>query len=133
MPALANITVKKNDGTTDITYTGVVPSSGDSVPAIWKSKTVGSAPAHQPEARLVARDSGDKKKRVMRLTFLYPSTQTDSTTGRTTVVNKGWGQLDVTLDNDMPTADSDEFVSQMTNLIKSSLIVSCLKDGYSAT
>lgn len=133
MPSLANITVKKNDGTTDIVYTGVVPSSGDSVAAVWKSKTVGSAPAHQPELRLVARDSGDKKKRVMRLTFLYPSTQTDSTTGRTTVVNKGFAQLDVTFDTDMPTADTDEFVSQLTNLVDSSLIISCLKDGYSAT
>jgi len=133
MPTLANITIKKNDGTTDITYSGVVPSSGDSTAAVWKSTTVGSAAAHQPQARLVARDSGDKKKRALRLTFLYPSLQTDSTTGRTTVVNKGFATLDVTFDKDMPTTDVNEFGAQLTNFIDSSLIIECIKSGYSAT
>lgn len=133
MPSLANITVKKNDGTTDITYTGVVPSSGDSTPAVWKSQSVGSAQAHQPELRLQARDSADKKKRVLRLTYLYPSTQTDSTTGRTTVVNRAFGTTDFTFDLDMPQTDVNEAVSQFTNLQDSALVVDCLKAGYSAT
>ncbi|DAD50928.1 coat protein [ssRNA phage SRR6049586_1] len=33
MPAIANITVKKNDDTTDIVWTAVQPSSGDGTPA----------------------------------------------------------------------------------------------------
>lgn len=133
MPSLANITVKKADGTTDITYTGVVPSSGDSTPAIWKSQTVGSAQAHQPELRLVARDSADKKKRILRMTFLYPSIQTDSTTGRTTVVNRAFATCDFTFDTDMPQTDVNEAVAQFFNLGDSSLIVDCVKVGYSAT
>jgi hypothetical protein len=60
MPSQANIVVKKNDGTTDITYTAVQPSSGDGVQAIWKSQTVGTAPVHQPELRCSTRSQSGK-------------------------------------------------------------------------
>jgi len=49
MPTMGNIVVKKADGTTDITYSSVVPSAGDTSPAIWQSQTVGSAPLHYPQ------------------------------------------------------------------------------------
>jgi transcriptional regulator of met regulon len=36
MPAMANITVKKADDTTDVIYVAISPSAGDKVPAIWQ-------------------------------------------------------------------------------------------------
>jgi len=133
MPAIANITVKKNDGTTDIIWTGVQPSSGDGTPATWKSQTVGTASAHQPELRLSARDANKGSHRLLRLTFQYPQIATNSTTSVTSVVQKATSTLEMEIPKAMASADVNEAVSQLTNLIDSSLIVSCLKEGYSAT
>ena len=133
MPAIANITVKKNDGTTDIILTGVQPSSGDGTPATWKSQTVGTASAHQPELRLSARDANKGSHRLLRLTFQYPQIATNSTTSVTSVVQKAMATLEMEIPKAMASADVNEAVSQLTNLIDSSLVVSCLKEGYSAT
>jgi hypothetical protein len=133
MPAIANITVKKNDGTTDIIWTGVQPSSGDGTPATWKSQTVGTASAHQPELRLSARDANKGSHRLLRLTFQYPQIATNSTTSVTSVVQKAMATLEMEIPKAMASADVNEAVSQLTNLIDSSLVVSCLKEGYSAT
>lgn len=48
MPTLSNITVKKNDGTTDVIYTGVAPSAGDKSPAVLRNNSLGSAAAFHP-------------------------------------------------------------------------------------
>lgn len=133
MPAIANITVKKNDGTTDIIWTGVQPSSGDGTPATWKSQTVGTASAHQPELRLSARDANKGSHRLLRLTFQYPQIATNSTTSVTSVVQKAMATLEMEIPKAMASADVNEAVSQLTNLIDSTLIISCLKEGYSAT
>lgn len=133
MPAIANITVKKNDGTTDIIYTGVSPSSGDGVPAVWKSQTVGSAQAHQPELRLLSRDGGKGSKRAMRATYVYPQIATNSTTGITSVIDKAAADINWSVPKSMAQADVNEFASQLANLIVSALVKQCVKDGYSAT
>jgi len=118
MPTQANITVKKNDGITDILYTGVQPSSGDNVPAIWKSLTVGSAQAHQPELRCSARGLSGGKREVT-WTFSYPSIATNSTTTLTSVVFKEFARATFTLDPQAPNADVNETVAQFMNLLAS--------------
>jgi len=133
MPTMANITVKKHDGTTDIVYSAMSPSSGDGVPAIWKSTTVGVASAHQPELRLSARDAGKGASRALRGTFQYPQIATDSTTGLTTVVNRAAASLDVTFPKGMSQTDIAEFSAQFGNLLHSTLIQACLEAGYSAS
>ena len=133
MPAIANITVKKNDTTTDIVYTGVSPSSGDTSPAIWKSQTVGVAPAHQPEFRLIARDAQGGARRAMRSTYVYPQIATNSTTSLTSVVDKASASVDWVFPKGMAQTDINEFVSQFANLLVATLIKDCVKGGYSAT
>lgn len=130
MPALANITVKKNDGTTDITYTGVVPSSGDGTPAVWRSATVGTAPAHQPELRVSAREGGNGKNRVVRVTYQYPQIATNSTTGVTTVIEKAALSVELTVPKNMAQTVIDEFASQGANLLASALLKDVAKSGY---
>lgn len=112
MSSIANITIKKNDGTTDVTYTGVQPSSGDGTPAVWKSQTVGSAPAHQPEFRLTSRESKKGASRALRSTFMYPQIATNSTTGITSVVEKAMASTDWDMPKSMSQADINEFASQ---------------------
>lgn len=131
---ITNLTVKKADGTTDITYTGVSPSSGDGVPAIWKSQTVGNALSHQPELRISARNGGKGGvNRVFRLTFQYPETATNSTTGLTYVVRALPIAMDVPIPKDMPTATVSEALKQFANLLDHADIQAVLLSGYSAT
>lgn len=133
MPSIANITVKKNDGTTDIVYTGVAPSSGDGSPAIWKAQTVGSAPAHQPEFRLAAHDGSKGGKRVLRSTYQYPQIATNTTTGITSVMDRASADTNWNFPKGMSQTDINEFVSQYANLLVSTLVKDCVKGGYSAS
>lgn len=133
MPQMADITVKKNDGTTNIVYTGVSPSSGDGTPAVWKSQTVGTAPAHQPEFRLSAREAAKGAKRALRGTYFYPQIATNSTTTLTSVVDRASGDFNVNIPKGMAQGDINEFAAQFGNLVVSSVIQACLKSGYSAS
>lgn len=133
MPAIANITVKKNDNVTDIIWTGISPSSGDGVPAIWRSDTVGSAAMHKPEFRLSSREASNGTKRALRATMVYPQIATNSTTGVTSVVDKSMVSVDWTLSKTMSAADVNEFVSQFAHLLAATLMKDCVKSGFSAT
>jgi len=130
---MANITVKKNDGTTDIVFTAASPSSGDGVQAIWKSQTVGSAPAHQPELRLMSREMDGGKKRALRAYFLYPQIATDTTTGVTSVIQRQLASVDWTVPKDMNQVDINEATSQFANLVASVLFKDSVKAGYAPT
>lgn len=134
MPQGTDMTIKKNDGTTDITYTFVQPSSGEGVPAVFKSQSVGTAASHQPEFRLSAKDGGVAgERRNLRATFQYPETATDTTTGLTSVVRKASFNADGLIPKDMSQAAVNEAVAQFANLLKHALMQSCLKSGYSAS
>lgn len=132
MPNLANITIKKNDGTTDIVWTGKVPSSGDKNPALWKSDTVGSAPAFRPSFSLESMFNGTKSARRLNWEFRYPVTTVDAG-GKTVVANVAIGSGSFLLPQGMTDADLNEAVSQHANLLVSVLIKDCFKTGYSAT
>lgn len=133
MPSLANITVKKNDGTTDIIYVGQSPSSGDGVPAVWKATAVGTAPAHQPELRLASREGSKGQKRNLRSTYQYPQIATNSTTGLTSVIDRASADTNWTFSKGMSQADINEFVTQYANLLVSALVKECVKTGFSAS
>lgn len=133
MPTMANITIKKNDGTTDVTFTAVTPSSGDNTAAAWKSQSIGNAPNHQPELRLTAREAAKGEKRALRSTFQYPQIATNSTTGLTSVVDKASASTDWNFPKGMSQTDINEFVSQYANLLVSTLVKDCVKSGYSAS
>lgn len=133
MPNMANVTVKKNDGTTDITYTAVVPSAGDGSAAIWKSQTIGTANIHQPEARMSSREAGKGARRSVRVTYQYPQIATNTTTGVTSVVDKMIIDCNWVMPKDMSQSDINEAVSQFANLLASTLFKDSAKYGYSPT
>lgn len=130
MPQMANITVKKDNGTTDIVFTAMTPSGGDGVPAVWRSTSVGSAANHQPELRLVSKEASRGTKRHVRATFVYPQTATNTTTGVTSVVDRAIGSADFTVSKGMAQTDINEFASQFANLIASALAKEAVKSGF---
>lgn len=132
MPQLANIVVKKNDGTTDITYTGVVPSSGDKSPAIWRANSVGTAAAFRPELQLSSAPNGTKTARRMPYRYTYPSTVTGSD-GKITVADRLILEGSVLVPTGMTDADVNEAVAQGCNLIASALIKASFQSGFAPT
>lgn len=131
MPNLANITVKKSDGTTDIVYTGMQPSAGDGSPAIWR-QTTNAYPSCQPELRVVAKQAKGKMGRSVRGTFVYPQAIVNSTTGVTSVLTTAYGDFTFVMDKNMSQTEIDEASAQFSNLLASALIKSCLATGFSA-
>lgn len=129
MPQMANITVKKADGTTDVLYTAATPAAGDKSAAVWKNKTVGTTNAQNPSFTCVSADNGTRKARRLRTTFNWPKTRLDS--GGNVIVQGGAsGESSHLIPQDMTPAEIAEYVAQYANLLSSALIKSAFNDGY---
>ena len=132
MPNMANITVKKNDGTTDVIYTALVPSAGDRTPAVWKNQTVGTAMGHRPEFRVTSRDSGTGTARRLDVEYTYPMLVV-GTDGKTTIAEKAVFNGSLLVPKGMADTDVNEAVSQYVNLCASVLFKDSAKSGYAPT
>ncbi len=132
MPQMADITVKKNDGTTDIVFTAMIPSAGDKSAAIWRSNTVGTAPALRPEMQCISQSNGPKTARRVNLKFSYPSLVTGSD-GKVNVADRAIIEISAVIPQGMADADTNEAVSQGLNLAASTLIKSTVKAGFAPT
>lgn len=133
MPSMADIVIKKADGTTDITLNALTPSSGDKSKAIWREESVGTVQANRPMAECAARLSQNQKFRVVDVRFAYPETYTDSTTGLVRVRDRDLftGTFNLAVDNN--DATNNEFAAQSVNWLKSALMQMVLKSGFAPT
>lgn len=132
MPTLADIIVKKADETTNITYTGVVPSSGDKAAALWRCLSVGAAPGHQPNLKLVSSSNQNGSARRVAFQYAYPQTATASD-GSISIINTFRLDGSVVVPQGMPQATIDEGVAQAMNLLASALVKASCKAGFSPT
>lgn len=134
MPAMADITVKKNDGTTDIVYVAKSPSAGDSSPAAWRSDAAGAAYAGlKPEFRFLSKWNGARTVRRCDVVGVFPSTVVNTTTGVTEAIGKVVFEGSFAIPQMIPQADIDEAVSQLSNMFSSVLMRSCFKAGFAPT
>lgn len=129
MPTMANITVKKADGTTDVVYTAVAGSSGDKTPAIWQNQAVGTTPAERPTLTLTSRSNGTGTARRIDFSYAWPTTSQDA--GGNKVVD---GRANLTgsylVPQNQPVAQIQEQVYQGLNLLASALVKSAVAEGY---
>lgn len=129
MPTMANITVKKADGTTDVVYTAVAGSSGDKTPAVWKNQTVGTTPAEQPTLTLTSRQNGSGTSRRIDHVYLWPTTSQDAG-GNKRVDGRANASGSFLVPQNQEAAVIKEQVYQYCNLLASALIKQSLNDGY---
>lgn len=132
MPQIANIVVKKADGTTDITYTAVTPAAG-SEPAVWKSQSIGNSAGQQPELRCSSKGRVVKgiPYRDVVLTYKYPKSVSNSTTGEITISEGLSAALQIHVNQTLDSANLKEAAYQIGNLIASMLIKQSIETGYS--
>ncbi len=133
MPNMADITVKKADGTTDVVFSKLSPSAGDTVPASWRCESVGNAPGLRPTLSLVTKWNGPKTARVITGNFVYPEIVTDSVTSTSKVRNRVPITITATVPVEVPSTTADEAISQCMNLFDSALIVESFKTGFAPT
>lgn len=133
MPNMANITVKKADGTTDVVYVAQAPSAGDSTPARWTQDAASGLVGLRPAFQVQSQFNGNKDVRRVSFSFTFPAKYTDSTTG----LDKSLGVVSFSGQVQLPTVIDtttwNEAFSQLGNLLVSSLIRSSVQTGYSPT
>lgn len=132
MPTAANVTIKKNDGTTDIVYTLVAASAGDKIPAVWRSNTVGTANAHRPVMQTWAYPNGQKTARRVQAKFVYPTTTVD-TQGKIQIADQLIGEVNVLVPQGMPDTDLNEAASQFCNWLATTMFKDTVKSAFAAT
>lgn len=133
MPALANITIKKADAVTDITYTGLSPASGDGSPAIWRQEDASKPYGHRATLAIKSVWNGPKTARRVEATYRYPQVITDTTTGLKSSPNQVPLTVSGTFPASMPDTDIQEAVAQAFNLCNSPLVRSQFSTQYAAT
>jgi hypothetical protein len=132
MPAMASITVKKDDTSTDVIYVAIQASSGDKSPAIWRQDGFGGTPGQRPELRISAASNGNNTGRKLTGSYTYPHTYVEAVSGLTKVNSRANAQFTVALPNEFPDANAAEFGAQFGNLMAAALIEEILTSGYSA-
>lgn len=129
MPNMANITVKKNDNTTDIIYNALSPSGGDKIPARWEVTAAAAVRNRRPQLEVVAYSNGRNGRRIT-VTHRQPAILTEGSIER--VVWKVT-KTETFVDEGFPDADIAESTAQHANLLKSTLIQDSLKTGFAPT
>lgn len=130
MPSMANITIKKADGTTDIVWTAASPSAGDSVPAVWRSNSVSTIMGHRPRFHLALRDNATNDGRVFKGAMFYPHTMVEGGTNKVVLLGITPIRFEGTLPAGVPVADLKEAIHQAGNLAVSALVRAALEEQY---
>lgn len=129
MPQLANIVIKKADGTTDVTYTALQAASGDGVYARWASKTVGTTPAQQPTLVMKSASNGPGTARRIDISYRWPTVKQDA--GGNVVIDGGMNATaSVLIPQNQSGADIKEQAYQFGNLVASALVKASIEEGY---
>jgi len=135
MPAMASITVKKNDGTTDIVYDALAPSAGDGVPAVWRQDTGNAAVPNGMRAqfKMTTGWNGTRTARNGKFDFAYPHVFVNASTGQSESKDRVVFNGTAIIPQGVTQTTIDEACSQLSNLLGSALIKSSLKSGFSPT
>lgn len=134
MPSMANIIVKSSDGTTDVPFTALSPSSGDGNSALWRWEDGSKVPGHRVTAEIKTLWNGPKTARRAVFIFRAPIVQATAVAG----VNSKVGEIRCENGNwivpqDAPASFIAIAVHLGQNLQASALIKSCVIDGFAAT
>lgn len=127
MPNMANITVKKADGTTDVVYTALTPATGDQ-PARWAVKAASNIAALRPVAELRSRDNANRDARVVSLLVKYPDVRTVN--GADAIVGTVPIEIRATVPRQVSDAVISEAIAQAGNLFVTALLRESFGSGY---
>lgn len=129
MSAIANVVVKKTDGTTDVTFTAITGSGADGSPAVWQNTAGTTIRANRPTVQMKAKLNGTKTARRVDFQATFPVVRTINT------VETLMGKIPVDFSVPVPEwatdAECNEAIDQTINLLASVHIRSHIKLGTS--
>lgn len=129
MSNMANLTVKKADGVTDVVFTALTPSAGDTTPARWTSVSAETIANLRPTAEMRSRFNGNRTARHVDLVTKFPEVITVN--GIKEVRGTAPFTISATIPLQIDDAWINEAVAQTANLFKAALIQQAFKEGYS--
>lgn len=130
MPSMANVTVKAANGSTDVVFVAMAPSSGDKVPAVWRVDAASTVAAHRPQASIRASDNGSGTARRIELSAVFPYVPTPVGNEPPQVAHRIPFTFTFIIPKEIPDSVVAEAVHQFTNLAASTLVRDTLKSGY---
>lgn len=136
MPAMANITVKKFDGTTDIVYDALSGSGGDGSPAVWRQDTgavAGLPVGLRKILKLLTGWNGPKTARQAKFNFVAPYAVQDTTTTLWSAKDRVVIEGIASVPQGIPASEINEAVYQFCNLMAANLVKQSVSAGYAAT
>lgn len=131
MTTAGNLTIKKFDGTTDITWSLIAASGGDKSPALWRSTSATGTVGQQPTFSASARWNTQKTVRRFDVGCSFPSVYTNTATGQTEVRATMVFSGSFAVPQNVNATDIQEFTYQVANLVaamKTSIVT-----GYAPT
>lgn len=136
MPTMANVTVKKFDGVTDIVYDALSASGGDGSPAVWRQDTgavAGLPVGLRNSLQVWTQWNGPKSARQMKYNFVSPYATQDTTTTLYSAKDRVVLTGIATIPQAIPSNAINESIYQGLNLLGSALIKSVGSSGYAPT
>lgn len=133
MPNMASITVKKNDGTTDIVFDALSASGGEATPALWRQDTgvsAGLPVGLRSTFTLTSKWNGPKTARQLQFNLAFPYAVQDQGTTLWTAKDRVVVSGVITVPQNIPATNLNEAVAQSMNLLASTLVKSSMQAGF---
>lgn len=130
MTQAADIVVKKNDNTTNVTYTLVKAAGGEGDPAVWRDNSSAGYPGQKTTFTVSAKFNSQRTARRVQGTLRMNEVFTDTTKNITGVRSTALANFDVVLPTDFSTATAAELSAQFGGLLYSTIMRAVNSDGY---
>lgn len=131
MATIANIVVKKTDGTTDVTFTAQNGAASGTEPALWMNTASSVVRNFRDQLTMKARLNGTKQARRIDVQSVFVVRRTINT------VETAVGRIPIDFSVPVPEWATDaevaEAVDQTINLLASSHIRTHVKSGFAPT
>lgn len=131
MPQMANIVVKAADGTTNVTFTGIQPSAGDKVPALWRDNAASTIPGNRPTLSVNGQYNGPRTARRMKGQVKFPVLKTVN--GVEVSEDAFIFELNGVVLQKVPDSVTNEVVHRAMNIFASALFKQQMIEGFAAS
>lgn len=131
MTTATDLVAKKNDGTTNVTYSLVVASGGDRNPAIFRDNALSAIPKNRSKFTIEARSNAAGTARRVTTEFSYPYIV--SVSGGETVSDVIPVTVSAAIPGGVPDSVVAEAIAQWSSLHGLPLVKDSFKSGFAPT
>lgn len=128
MAAIANVVVKKTDGTTDVTFTAIAGAASEGQAAVWQNTASSTIRGLRATLSMKAKLNGTKQARRVDVQSMFPVVRVVSTVD--TLIGKIPVDFSVPIPEWATDAEVNEAIDQTINLLASVHVRTHIKSGF---